>query len=101
MVVKCQRPRVQKLTSVFETPSQIAGVLGALIIYDLPDDYYNTYGEKIQAVTMHDIMVTAQKLIDPEHMTLVISGDIAQVKEAIEGLNEGRVNIVGEKNMPE
>ena len=92
---------VQRLPSGFETPSQIAGVLGSLILNDLPDDYYNTYGEKIQAVTMHDIMVTARKLIDPEHMTLVISGDIAQVKEGIESLNEGKVNIVGEKIMPE
>ena len=92
---------VQRLPSGFETPSQIAGVLGTLIVYDLPDDYYNTYGKKIQAVTKHDIMVTARKLIDPEHMTLVISGDIAQVKEAILGLNEGEVNIIGEKMMPE
>ena len=50
---------------------------------------------------MQDVMVTAQKLIDPEHMTLVISGDIAQVKEAIESLNEGNVNIVGEETIPE
>ena len=92
---------VQRLPSTFETPSQIAGIIGSQLLNDLPDDYYSTYGEKIQAVTMQDVMVTAQKLIDPEHMTLVISGDIAQVKEAIESLNEGNVNIVGEETMPE
>ena len=92
---------VQRLPSTFETPSQIAGIIGSQLLNDLPDDYYSTYGEKIQAVTMQDVMVTAQKLIDPEHMTLVISGDIAQVKEAIESLNEGNVNIVGEETIPE
>jgi len=31
----------------------------------------------------------------------IISGDIAQVKEGIESLNEGSVNIVGGETMPE
>jgi len=91
---------VQKLPSGFETPSQIAGVLGSLILNDLPDDYYDTYTEKIEAVTMHDILMTAQKLIDPEHMALVISGDISAIKESIELLNEGKVNVVSDEMMP-
>ena len=84
-----------------KTPEHCEIFARNLILNDLSDDYYSKYGAKIQAVTMHDIMVTAQKLIDPAHMTLVISGDIAQVKKGIEALNEGKVNIFGEKNLPE
>ena len=95
-----KRSIIQKLPAGFETPSQIASGLGSLVLNDLPDDYYETYSEKIEAVTMHDILMTAQKLIDPAHMALVISGDINMIKESIELLNEGKVNVVSDEMMP-
>ena len=95
-----KRSIIQKLPAGFETPSQIASGLGSLVLNDLPDDYYDSYSEKIEAVTVHDVRMTAQKLIDPEHMTLVISGDISKIKESIELLNEGKVNVVSDEMMP-
>ncbi|HVQ39828.1 MAG TPA: pitrilysin family protein, partial [Pyrinomonadaceae bacterium] len=36
----------------FETPNQMSNRLGDVVLYDLPDDYFNSYIQKVQAVTL-------------------------------------------------
>jgi len=88
---------VLSLPSSFETPSQIALILGNLVLNGLPDEYYNSFSEKVGAVTRDDVLSSAKKLIDTDHMAFVISGDVSQIKESLEMLNEGKVNIFEEK----
>jgi len=88
---------VLSLPSSFETPSQIGRILGNLILNELPDDYYSNFSEKVGAVTREDVMNTAKKLIDTDHMAYVISGDVSKIKKSLEMLNEGAVNVYEEK----
>jgi len=87
---------VLSLPSSFETPSQIALVLENLVLNDLPDEYYTSYSEKVGTVTRDDVLNTAQKLIDTDHMAFVISGDVSEIKKNLEMLNDGKVNIFKE-----
>ena len=87
---------VLSLPSSFETPSQIALILGNLVLNDLPDEYYSSYSDKVGAVTRDDVLNAAKKLIDTEHMAFVISGDVSEIKKSLEMLNDGKVNIFEE-----
>ncbi|GIU82260.1 MAG: peptidase M16 [Pyrinomonadaceae bacterium] len=66
---------IRRYPQGFETVSQIAGQLANLVIYDLPDTYFNEFIQKVQAVTLEDINRVAQKYLQPEKMAILIVGD--------------------------
>jgi zinc protease len=59
----------------FETNFQIANALSTLVVYDLPDSYYNEFMSKVRAVTMADVNRVANKYLTPDKMAIVIVGD--------------------------
>jgi len=66
-----------------ETPSDVADrVLGAAF-YGLPDDYLETYQQRIHAVTADDVKRMAQKHFDPEDLDVVFVGNVAGFRDAI------------------
>jgi predicted Zn-dependent peptidase len=67
----------------FETPEQIAGRLGSLMLYGLPADYYNSYLQNISAVTVADVQRVAQKYLDPDRMAILVVGDRAVVEKGL------------------
>lgn len=75
----------------FETPAQIAGALQNLVLYNLPDDYYDTYLQSINAVTLDDVKRVSSRYLDTKKMTVVIVGDRKAIKEGLEKLNIGEV----------
>lgn len=46
---------------------------------DLPDDYYATYLQKIEAVTKEDLLAVAKKYIRPEQANVVVVGKAEEV----------------------
>jgi len=76
---------IRRFPSGFETVGQISNQLANLVVYDLPDSYYNDYISRINAVTLDDVNRVANKYLDPSKMAIVIVGD----RNAIEpGLKE-------------
>ena len=66
---------IRRFPAGFETNGQIAGQLANLVIYGLPDSYFNEYISKINSVTIEDVNRVANKYLTPENMAIVIVGD--------------------------
>lgn len=49
-------------------------------IYDLPADYWDTYPQKVAAITVDDIQKVAQQYIDLDHLQIVAVGDAAKTR---------------------
>ncbi|HMQ48063.1 MAG TPA: insulinase family protein [Saprospiraceae bacterium] len=62
-----------------ESPQNIATFALNIARYKLPEDYYATYLEKIQAVTPEDVMATAKLYLLPQQANIVVAGN----KEAV------------------
>jgi predicted Zn-dependent peptidase len=75
----------------FQSVSQIAGQLQELVVYGLPDYYFNSYTTKIMAVTPQDVQRVAQKYVDPEKMAIVLVGDRAKIQDGVAALNLGPI----------
>lgn len=88
---------IQRLPRRFETPGAIASRLGQIALYDLPDDYYNNYVQNIQNVTLEDVNRVGEHYINPNSSIIVVVGDVAKVKEALEALGYGPVKICDDK----
>lgn len=71
---------IRRYPAGFESVQQISNQLANLVIYGLPDSYFNEYIQKIQAVTIDDINRVANKYLTPDKMAILIVGD----KNAVE-----------------
>ncbi|GJQ21620.1 MAG: hypothetical protein HBSIN02_19750 [Bacteroidia bacterium] len=78
----------------FESVGQIAGMLADMILYGLPDDYFNTYVKNVLAVKKEDVERVAREYIVPGKMLVVVVGDKAVVERGIRNLNLGRVEVL-------
>lgn len=58
-----------------ENPSTIANFAMAIERYHLPADYYATYLEKLDKVTLDDVQAMAKKYIDPDNAIYLVVGD--------------------------
>lgn len=78
----------------FETTERLAGSLAQIFIYNLPDDYFSTYTQRIRAVTPADVHRVAERYIHPDKFAVVVVGDRKTIEPGITALNLGPVKIV-------
>jgi len=78
----------------FETSSNLASSLSQMFIYNLPDDYFATYTDRIRAVTSAEVQRIAQKYIQPDRFAVVVIGDRKIIEPAIRALNLGPIRVV-------
>ena len=75
----------------YETTSAIASALAGLVLYGLPDDYFDAYRGKIRAVTVEDVQRVAREQLQLERLQLLVAGDPAVVRDALAGLGFGEL----------
>ncbi len=76
-----------------ENPQTVARFALNTIRYNLPEDYYATYLEKLSAVTAEDVQVMAKKYITPENAYILVVGNKDEVAEKLEAIApEGKLN---------
>lgn len=73
----------------YETTSAIASALANLVIFDLPESFYDTYRKNIHTVSPSDVLRAAQAHVFPDKLQIVVVGDPAIVKEPLEKLELG------------
>ena len=76
----------------YETTSAIASALANIVIFNLREDFYDTYRDNIRAVTPSDVLVAAQMHVHPERLLGVVVGDPAIVTKPLELLGLGPVS---------
>ncbi len=69
----------------------LGGTLAELVLYDLPNDYFTTYRDKVEAVTAADVHRVAKKYLDPGKMTILVVGDRAVIESGIKSLPFAKV----------
>jgi zinc protease len=55
--------------------------LSTVALNELPEDYLETYRQKVRALTPEDLLATARKYLDSANMQIIIVGDRAQIEE--------------------
>jgi zinc protease len=63
------------------TQEGLLSQLSTVALNELPDDYLETYRQKVRALTPQDLMATARKCLDSANMQIVVVGDRAQIEE--------------------
>ncbi len=88
------------LPGSFETVQQLSGAYANILQYNLPPDYYNTFTQKVLAVTPAEANETAKKYIQPHHLIWLVVGDMSKVEAGIRELNIGEVHKIDADGNP-
>jgi zinc protease len=88
------------LPGSFETVQQLARAYSDILEYDLPDDYYNTFTQKVLALIPEGANATAKRLVLPDHLIWVVVGDMSKVEAGIRELNLGEVHKIDADGNP-
>jgi zinc protease len=67
-------------------------------LYNLPADYWDTYPQKVSAITADDVQRVAQQYIDLAHLQVVAVGDASKAREALAGY--GKVEVYDSDGKP-
>lgn len=92
-LTKAKRLLQLGLPSRFETTGDIATQIVPVVLYGLPADYYNSYVQRVEAVTQADVQRVAQRYVDPSNLAIVVVGDRKAIEPSLRALGVGDVTI--------
>jgi zinc protease len=78
----------------FETAAGMAVQLADLVVYNLPESYFDQYVPRVQAVTQADVERSAKQHLTPNQFIVVVAGDLATIEQPIRNLKLGPVTVV-------
>jgi zinc protease len=67
-------------------------------LYNLPAEYWDTYPQKVSAITAADVQKAAQKYLDMGHLQVVAVGDAAKAREIL--AKYGKVEVYDAEGKP-
>ncbi len=91
--------RVNAFPSMFSTVFGNATSFARLELEGRPRDFYDTYLERYQKVTVADIKRVAKKYLQPDKMVVLVTGDIAECKAGADKSlpNQGAIDAMAAK----
>ncbi|OON59700.1 peptidase M16 [Massilia sp. KIM] len=75
----------------FETAGQLAGAYSTILKYGLPEDYYNSFTQKVLSIEPGAANALAARAFTPDRLVWVVVGDMSKVEKDIRALNLGEV----------
>ena len=75
---------VLSLPRQFETVRQVTRKVATQVVHDLPEDYWERYRDRIEAVTPEAVVEVARRRMDPDRMVAVVVADADAVRPELE-----------------
>jgi zinc protease len=97
---QAQDGMTKTLAGQWETQGAVAGSIGEMVRFGLPDDYFETYTSKVRALKASDLDAIAKKTLSPDKMVWVVVGDRAKIEAGIKELNWGPVKYLDADGNP-
>jgi zinc protease len=88
------------LPGQYESIAGIANKITDVVTYDLPEDYYSTYSDRVRGATADRLTALAKEKILPDRMIWVVVGDRTVVEEGIRDLKLGTIRYLDEDGRP-
>ena len=89
---KAQKGQTLRLPGRFETKRALGGALEEMTVYGLPEDYYETYASKVNALDLEKITAAAKQIVRPDQMVWIVVGDQAKIQKGIDELGFGEIH---------
>ncbi|MEE3664221.1 pitrilysin family protein [Brenneria sp. g21c3] len=82
------------LHSAIEGLDGLNNMLSYLVRYQLPDDYWRRYQERIGKTTVDDVNTLAKTLFHPETLTWIVAGDWSVIRASVQALALNDIQVI-------
>ena len=89
-----------ELPGSFESMDEVGSSIAEILQYGLPDNYYNTFTQKVNALKTSDVDDSAKTVIHPDQMIWVVVGDRAKIESSVRDLHLGDVQVIDADGQP-
>jgi zinc protease len=93
-LAKVKRAQTLSLPGRWETASSVLGDIAELVSYDLDDDYWDTYPQRVRNLTVQQVADAANEIIVPDNLLWVVVGDRRKIEAEIRELGIGDITLL-------
>jgi zinc protease len=93
-LAKIQANETLKLPGSRETLDALGQSIVDMVQFGLPDDYYDTYAEKVHALKTNDVNQAAKEVVRPDNLTWIVVGDRAKIESGVRELGLGEFHLM-------
>ena len=83
--------RLKGLPLGLETPQQVAARVATLVLHGLERDYWDTYRDKLAAITSDDLYRVAREYMHPNDLVIVASGNLEALESGMSEFGEIKI----------
>lgn len=83
-----------KLAGIWETMNRVGNSIAEIVKFGLPDDYYQTYAQRLQSINLETVNNVAKRIVLPENTIWVVVGDRSKIEADIKSLNFGEIKLI-------
>src|SRR5205814_1852411 len=85
-LTKAQQNLTLELPGRWETIGAVAGSIGEIVRFGLPDDYFVTYPNKVRALSVVALEKAAETVVHADQLIWVVVGDRSKIEPGIREL---------------
>ena len=91
---KVQKNNMLQLSGRWETNRAVGGSLNEIVKYDLDDDYYQTYGERMKNLGLTDVQALSKQMVQPSKLQWFVVGDKEKVLPGLQELGMDQIIMI-------
>ena len=91
---RVQHSNTLSLPGRWETNPAILAAIAEIVSYGLPEDFWNTYPERLNDLTLEQVTHAGQALLEPDNLTWVVIGDRERIEAGLTNLNIGQIRLI-------
>jgi zinc protease len=88
---KVKQQQVAELPGSHETMNAVGSLLGDLLQFGLPLDYYESYVKHVSELTVEEVVSTARAVLNPSALVWLVVGDRATLEPSLRKLGIGEI----------
>ena len=78
----------------WETASAVLGDIAEIVTYDLPDDYWDSYADRVRSLSVEQVAKAAEAVVKPDRLLWVVVGDREKIEPRIRELGIGEITLL-------
>ncbi len=90
-LAKTKKQQVLELAGNWETGGAVAGSVAEIVIFGLPDDYYETYSARVKELELPHVRQATDTVLSLDRMVWVVVGDLAKIEAGVRELGFGEI----------
>ena len=99
-LAKVKAQQTLALPGRWETAEAVAASIAEMVRFGLGLDYYDTYADKVRALSLDQVSAVARSTVHPDQLLWVVVGDREEIEPGIQELGWGPIRVLDPEGHP-